>query len=410
MRVPSKPFPNYKWRWAVFTPTESLNEPPIFLGILRVLRDNESRRFSSEEVNNGLRIVQRETESTVNLVRSRTRNIFRNSGQYWKALGLLDDSDRRGQIRLSPFGRKLAEGELTQVEFATTIIKTLELPNRRIESNLDEWDQAGVKLKPFETILDIISKLQEDFGEAQGYLSPEELIRIVIPLAGDRGTLEEYVEAITLFRQGQLDLTGWPNCAPEANDRRMAREFLLFLSNYGFCSTVSVGPNIQERYFLSSISTSEIDELYDIQIEDQETDLERIERIIRNSQIPDNIERKRVVREVLERPNQREFRRTILEAYNSTCIITRVHQNTVLEAAHIKPVKHRGSDQIFNGLCMRADIHRLFDSNHLKILPDGNIRLSEEARRRENYGWLPQQVTIPAFVDRSQLDWRFKYY
>ena len=110
MRVPTKPFPNYKWRWAVYTPTESLNEPPIFLGILRVLRANEGNRFSSEGVNIGLRTVQRETESNVNLVRSRRRNIFRNSGQYWKALGLLNQ-EGGGMIRLSPFGRKLADGE-----------------------------------------------------------------------------------------------------------------------------------------------------------------------------------------------------------------------------------------------------------------------------------------------------------
>ena len=100
----------------------------------------------------------------------------------------------------------------------------------------------------------------------------------------------------------------------------------------------------------------------------------------------------------------------MLEAYGSTCIITQVNQDTVLEAAHIRPVKHNGSDQVLNGLCMRADIHRLFDSNHLKIRPDGILHLSEEARRNENYGWLPEQIAIPGFVDRQQLDWRFKYY
>ena len=50
MRIPKKPFANYKWRWAVYTPTETLNEPPIFLGILRVLRNDEYKRFSSIEV------------------------------------------------------------------------------------------------------------------------------------------------------------------------------------------------------------------------------------------------------------------------------------------------------------------------------------------------------------------------
>ena len=407
MRIPKKPFANYKWRWAVYTPTETLNDPPIFLGILRVLRANESKKFSSDDVNAGLQIVQKETESTVDLVRSKERNIFRNSGQYWRGLGLLSDR-KRGQINLSPFGRKLADGLITQVEFATTIIKTFELPNKRVESNYKEWEQAKIKLKPFETILNIISELKKNFGDSFGYIAPEELIKIVIPLAGNNGIIDEYIKSIIAFRNKELDLTGWPNCAPNSNDKRMAREFLLFLSNYGFCNTISTGTNMQEKYFLSSISIEEVDELYSIDI--QETELERIERIIQNSQIPANIERKRVAREVLERPNQHIFRKSILEAYKSKCLITGVNMETVLEAAHIKPVKHNGSDQIFNGICMRADIHTLFDSNHLKIHPSGNIILSEDANRKENYISLPRTINIPQFVDKEQLDWRFKYY
>ena len=103
MRIPKKPFANYKWRWAVYTPTESLNDPPVFLGILRVLRQNEFLKFSSPEVNSGLSIVQEETESTVNLVRSTDRNIFRNSGQYWKGLGMFEEA-KRGQIVHSVHG------------------------------------------------------------------------------------------------------------------------------------------------------------------------------------------------------------------------------------------------------------------------------------------------------------------
>ena len=123
------------------------------LGILRVLADCENLRFRSDEVNEGLRIVQEETDSTVNLVRSKDRNIFRNSGQYWKALEVLD-KERRGYISLTQFGKKLALRKITQVEFSCTIVKTLELPNRRIETNTSSWDNANLKIKPLELILD----------------------------------------------------------------------------------------------------------------------------------------------------------------------------------------------------------------------------------------------------------------
>ena len=130
IKPPRKPFPNYKWRWAVLTPTESLNEPPIFLGVLRVFNKFQNYAPSSKEIMNGLGIVQQETNSSVDLVRTQERNLIRNSGQYWKALGLLDEA--HGKVLVSPFGQLLAEGKITQVEFATTVVKTLELPNRKI--------------------------------------------------------------------------------------------------------------------------------------------------------------------------------------------------------------------------------------------------------------------------------------
>jgi hypothetical protein len=133
---PRKPFPSYKWRWATLTPTEGLNEPPIFLGVLRVLRENEGRSPSAAAVTAGLARVKKEVgarvQTKLSLVRNAERNILRNSGQYWKALGVLETT--RG-IELTDLGRAVADGRVTRDEFATTVVKLLELPNRSIESN-----------------------------------------------------------------------------------------------------------------------------------------------------------------------------------------------------------------------------------------------------------------------------------
>ena len=32
IKPPTKPFDEYKWRWAEYTPTETLNQPACFLG------------------------------------------------------------------------------------------------------------------------------------------------------------------------------------------------------------------------------------------------------------------------------------------------------------------------------------------------------------------------------------------
>jgi len=92
VKPPVKPFENYKWRWATFQPTESLNAPPVFLGVLRVFYKFQNHAPSSKEIMDGLAVVQEETRSRVDLVRTQERNLVRNSGQYWKALGLLECS------------------------------------------------------------------------------------------------------------------------------------------------------------------------------------------------------------------------------------------------------------------------------------------------------------------------------
>lgn len=407
IKPPVKPFPSYKWRWAVLTPTESLNEPPVFLGVLRVFNKFQNYAPSSAEIMSGLAVVQEETNSSVDLVRTQERNLIRNSGQYWKALGLLDEA--HGKVLVSPFGQLLAEGKITQVEFATTVVKTLELPNRKIIADTSEWDAASLKIKPLELILDTLALIAEKFGTYEAYITPFELVRIIIPLAGSKAALDVFPEAIIQHRQGKIDVSLWPDCATSSNDKRMAREFLIFLSNYGFCKRDSITRgNENERYQFASISKEEVVELHKLKI--IESELEKVVKQIRITQIPANVERKRISREVLERPYQNIFRKNILTVFGSSCIVTGVSIENVLEAAHIKPVEYKGDDTHHNGLCLRSDIHQLFDSNNLRILPSGELILSEAASSKNNYAELPSQIDIPNFVNKEFLDWRVKYY
>jgi predicted restriction endonuclease len=189
----------------------------------------------------------------------------------------------------------------------------------------------------------------------------------------------------------------------------MAREFLLFLRNYGYLgisSTPERGNRFQ-KFVLSNISIEEIRELESVVVDPVRPEL--TVKSLQQTQIPANIERKKVSRELLERPYQSKFRKNILIAFNSKCLITGVNIENVLEAAHIVPVANNGSDQTDNGLCLRSDIHQLYDSGHLKLLPTGEIRLSEPAKLGENYGTLPSQIAIPDFVSKKHLLWRWKY-
>ena len=308
---------------------------------------------------------------------------------------------------LTDFGRRVADGNITPTEFAVTVTKSLELPNRLIDSE-DEIRQWGnLRIKPLELILNILSGLQSLFGAERAFLTAKELTSLVIPLAGESAPIEKYIESISLYRAGNLDVSVWPDCTPESNDRRMAREFLLFLYHYGFCRVERSEEN-EERYYINSIESADI-EKFD-RIDDTGLSAEQTYERIRDSGLTVSIERQKIQTTMYARPLQARFRNDVLIAYNSTCAITGVALSAVLEAAHIVPVSNNGQDYVNNGFCLRSDIHRLFDTSHLRIDTDGNLYLSESAGLVQNYGSLPKRIQIPRFVSLENIEWRWNYY
>ena len=409
--VPTLPFKNFKWQWACLQCTEGLNDPVVLLGVLFRMRKLEQARkrlkYSSKEFANELRSLSDDIKGTgigVDLAgRTGSRNLIRNSGQYWRALGLIPATGTGGIIQLTDFGREVADRTISQTEFAAITIRTLTLPNRSIQKKeeCDKWDAAGLQLHPLLLLLNILKRLSDDSG--QGYLTKEELISIVIPLSGTKAvTLENYVEYIKAFRKGGINTKSWPNCCPEANDHRMAREFLLFLANYGYTNKVVVDGEEQFQY--NEDLDEEISTLLSMPTGGKLAGL--VERL-KSSSITSEIERKRV-QLTRTRPNQARFRKAVLGRH-PRCVITNVTMPEVLEAAHIVPVKYHGDDTIANGFTMRMDIHQLFDSGHLRIQDTGTVVLTANARL--NYGALvPPCITIPSYINKDFVRWRWDNY
>lgn len=409
MKTPTKPFPAYKWRWATLECTESLNDPSVYLGVLRVFREFEGCESTDPQIRAALAIVKEETGTRVDLVRAKhlARPLIRNSGQYWKALDLIGDI--RGVITLTSFGKEVADREITQAEFAATVVKTLELPNRRLSkaSEIKLWDNAGLSIKPLQLILNILAKLSSKAGKDEAYVTRRELVRIIIPLAGAKASVSNHTDAILLNRQGDLIVADWPNCAPRPHDPRMAREFLLFLANYGFCTLRKERINDLDRYYLASLRPEDVEALAELDTEgDSSSD---VASKVRKSLIADSSNRRRIMMSVLARPNQTAFRRNVLGASDSRCLLTGAEMPSVLQAAHIIPIRSKGTDETSNGICLRADVHLLFDSGNLGIRENGTIWLSPPAGSPVNYKFLPEKVSIPHFVSRDNLAWRWKY-
>lgn len=374
-----------------------------------MLKNHEGERANSEILANDLLVVEEDLRRTLNirvsLARSTERNLLRNSKQYWTALGLLGDDVN---ISLTPLGRRVAEGQVTSSEFAATIVKTLELPNRNLEDDVSDWTRAGIRIKPLELILNILEQLKDISGKDSSYITPNELIKIVIPLAGIGAAASVHATAILASRNGDLDVSGWEDCAPESNDKRMAKEFLIFLASYGYCNIRKARTRYDDKYFLDEVTEPATRDLSSLVIPTNNVD-DAISSI-RNSDILAASERRRVLAEVLARPQQAKFRRDVLRASRYTCLLTGEMIKDVLEAAHIIPVRYRGTDDVGNGLCLRADLHNLFDAKHLRIAPDQAIFLSEIARQSQNYRNLPARINLPDYINREAINWRWKYY
>ncbi len=410
--IPTLPFPGYKWRWASFQPTEGLNDPSVFLGVLRTLNDFEGCAPSDPRLIQALAVVKRQTRTRVDLARTPERNLIRNSGQYWKGTGLLEEVP--GKIVLSDFGKNVANGKITKVDFAITVIKTFTLPNNRIFSpaEIREWESAGLRITPLELILEVISKLFDSYGPENGYISSKELISIVIPLAGNNVVLDEHVQSIIAFRKNQLNLSNWPNCAPAANDERMANEYLLFLYHYGFLEIVLGRSRNENRYYIVQTASQEIQQIP--AIPSAGASLVQVAQNARNYELPNAIELALVDRERkfisrLSRSGQSKYRREVLRAFGGTCILTGEKIQEVLEAPHIIPASKRGPDVVQNGLCMRADVHILFDNGHIRIDELGDVSYSDVIAGSVTYASLPTSIVVPTFIDKEALKWRLKY-
>ena len=83
------------------------------------------------------------------------------------------------------------------------------------------------------------------------------------------------------------------------------------------------------------------------------------------------------------REGQGAFRLRVLDEYGRRCSVTGERSLPVLDAAHIQPYLGPESNHIQNGLSLRSDIHRLFDSGYVTVTP--NMKFHVSKRLREDY-------------------------
>jgi hypothetical protein len=113
------------------------------------------------------------------------------------------------------------------------------------------------------------------------------------------------------------------------------------------------------------------------------------------------------------REGQAAFRVDIIRAYGR-CAVTGCCEEAALEAAHIVPYVNNDSNIIPNGVCLRADIHELFDRNlvtidtSFTIRVDGSVCDTDYLRLNGKRIWLPSEPQHRP--SRYLLDLRRKLY
>ena len=80
--------------------------------------------------------------------------------------------------------------------------------------------------------------------------------------------------------------------------------------------------------------------------------------------------RKLVTVERKTREGQRQFRETLMRAYQGRCAMTGCSVDKTLQAAHIMDYRGYRTNVVNNGLMLRADIHLLFDNSLLSVDPE----------------------------------------
>jgi len=84
------------------------------------------------------------------------------------------------------------------------------------------------------------------------------------------------------------------------------------------------------------------------------------------------------------RQGQGTFRVQVTDAYHRQCAVSRERSLPVLDAAHILEWSDTHSNDVTNGILLRADIHKLFDAGYVTVDPEG-YRFVVSKRLKEDY-------------------------
>lgn len=176
-------------------------------------------------------------------------SVFRNKARLFSVFyicvppDLLKKEGYGKQIMLTPFGRALADGKVSEPEFYSYIIKNFQYPHPAY-SDYNVWKNSGVIIRPFVCIMKTLIYLFEKFGLNDSYITTSEVCKFLQPLQDEN--IEQAANSIINYRKNENKISY------SSDDLRKISEMLAFLSIASFVYIDSTDGN-EDKYRLNLI-------------------------------------------------------------------------------------------------------------------------------------------------------------
>lgn len=252
-------------------------------------------------------------------------------------------------------------------------------------------------------ILEVAEGLVKTYQGWQVYINKPEIVELLVPYLSDDSehSYIKLIEENALTRDQVLNLNhedlqaAWDNRPESFSSIEAACQALTLLRNKSGISEISSWQDLLDFPEIKKLKEHLPNE-------------DKLEQTaIHADAMPSGLEfadlRKHASGKLTIREGQSSFRRSVIQNYFGACCITGTSVSDVLEAAHISPYSGAHSNRLDNSLCLRVDIHRLFDRFLLSIEPDsGLVKLGKSLIDDHYYGNLEGVPAVKGKVEASQ--------
>jgi hypothetical protein len=123
--------------------------------------------------------------------------------------------------------------------------------------------------------------------------------------------------------------------------------------------------------------------------------------------------RRRVFQGIVSRRGQSALRQVLLKAYSGRCAVSGCDLADALEAAHLFHYRGEQTNQVANGLLLRADLHTLFDLGLMSVEPKSRRIAIHSSLENSPYAefkgvaiFTPRRAADRPSEDALQLHWQ----